>query len=305
MLLMMLTATGANAQYDPYFAHYYDMQTSFNPAAAGKDKKLNIAAAYAMTMAGFENAPKTFYASGDMPIAFLNGVNGVGVQLMSDQLGLFTHQRLAAQYDRQMKLLGGKLAIGLNMGILNEKFKGSEVDLREDSDPVFDTKTDIDGNALDLGFGLYYKRANWYVGLSALHITSPTVRMGEKNQYKIDAMFYLNGGADFQLRNPNWKIATSAIVRTEGKSYRGDITGRLIYTHEKRILYGGVTYSPTNSVTVLAGGVISGVMIGYSFEMYTNGISIRNGSHELFLGYQMDVNLGKKGKNFHQTTRTL
>ena len=46
-------------------------------------------------------------------------------------------------------------------------------------------------------------------------------------------------------------------------------------------------------------------MIAYSFEMYTNGISFRNGSHEIFIGYQMDMNLGKKGKNRHQTTRTL
>lgn len=305
MLLMMMSATSAYAQYDPYFSHYYDMQTSFNPAAAGKDKLLNIAAAYAMTMAGFENAPKTFYVSGDMPIAFLNGTNGVGVQLMNDQLGLFTHQRIAAQYDRHMRLLGGKLAIGVNMGLLNEKFKGSEVDVREESDPVFDTKTDIDGNAFDLGLGLYYKRANWYVGLSALHITSPTIRMGEKNQYHIGAVYYLTGGVDFQLRNPNWKILTSAIVRSEGKTYRGDITGRLMYAYDKKKFYGGVTYSPTNSVTILAGGMIHGVMVGYSFEMYTNGISVRNGSHELFLGYQMDVNLGKKGKNFHQTTRTL
>jgi hypothetical protein len=53
------------------------------------------------------------------------------------------------------------------------------------------------------------------------------------------------------------------------------------------------------------GGKFQGVLVGYSFEAYTNGISIKNGSHELFVGYQMDVDLGKKGKNRHQTVRTL
>ena len=50
---------------------------------------------------------------------------------------------------------------------------------------------------------------------------------------------------------------------------------------------------------------LDGAVIGYSFEMYTNGISIKNGSHELFVGYQTDIELGKRGKNRHQTTRTL
>ena len=129
--------------------------------------------------------------------------------------------------------------------------------------------------------------------------------LGETNELKIDGTYYLTGGMDFQLRNPLMKVATSAVVRTDGVAYRGDITGRLIYNYQGRMFYAGATYSPTNSVTALVGGQFQGVIIAYSFEIYTNGISFRNGSHEIFLGYQMDVNLSKKGKNRHQTTRTL
>ncbi len=300
----LTTATTAKAQYDPYFSHYFDTQTAFNPAAAGRQSKLNITATYAMTLAGFENAPKTIYLSGDMPFAALNNVHGVGLQLMSDQLGLFTHQRISAQYALHKRLGGGTIAAGVQIGMITEKFSGSDLDLDDSSDPAFST-SDLDGNTFDLGVGLYYSRANWYAGLAAQHLTSPTVLLGETNELTIEPTFYANGGMDIQLRNPLWKVAASAMIRTDGVAYRGDITGRLVYTYDGRQFYGGVGYSPTNSVTLLAAGQFKGVTIGYSFEMYTNGISVRNGSHELFLGYQMDVDLGKKGRNRHQTTRTL
>lgn len=301
---LALAAGGARAQYDPYFAHYFDMQPSFNPAAAGKESKLNITGTYAMTMAGFENAPQTVFLSGDMPFAALNQVHGVGLQLMNDKLGLFTHQRISLQYNLRKRLGNGWLAVGIQPGVITEKFDGASVDLAEDNDPAF-PKTDVNGNTFDLGVGVYYKGRNWYAGLSAQHLTMPTVELGETNELKIDGTYYATGGIDFQLRNPLLKIATSAIVRTDGTAYRGDITGRVMYNYQGRMFYAGATYSPTNSVTALIGGQFQGVIIAYSFEMYTNGISLRNGSHELFVGYQMDVDLGKKGKNRHQTTRTL
>lgn len=301
---LMLATMGARAQYDPYFSHYFDMQPSFNPAAAGKEAKLNITGTYAMSMAGFENSPQTMVFSGDMPFVALKNVHGVGLQLMSDKLGLFSHQRISLQYALRKKLGNGWLSVGVQPGIITEKFNGSSVDLIDETDPVF-SKSDIDGNTFDLAAGIYYAGKNWYAGISAQHLTSPTVLLGETNELKIDGTYYLTGGMDFQLRNPLMKVATSAVVRTDGVAYRGDITGRLIYNYQGRMFYAGATYSPTNSVTALVGGQFQGVIIAYSFEIYTNGISFRNGSHEIFLGYQMDVNLSKKGKNRHQTTRTL
>ena len=301
---LMLATMGARAQYDPYFSHYFDMQPSFNPAAAGKEAKLNITGTYAMSMAGFENSPQTMVFSGDMPFIALKNVHGVGLQLMSDKLGLFSHQRISLQYALRKKLGNGWLSVGVQPGIITEKFNGSSVDLIDETDPVF-SKSDIDGNTFDLAAGIYYAGKNWYAGISAQHLTSPTVLLGETNELKIDGTYYLTGGMDFQLRNPLMKVATSAVVRTDGVAYRGDITGRLIYNYQGRMFYAGATYSPTNSVTAMVEGQFQGVIIADSFEIYTNGISFRNGSHEIFLGYQMDVNLSKKGKNRHQTTRTL
>ena len=308
ILYLLLIPTQLKAQYDPYFAHYFDMQTTFNPAAAGKESKMNLFASYTMTMAGFENAPQTMVVSGDTPFAALGAIHGVGAQIMSDKIGLFTHQRITGLYALHKQLSknsrGSQLSIGIQPGILTEKFRGSEVELGEDNDDAI-PKSDVDGNAFDLGLGVFFQRANWYAGISAQHLTFPKIMLGEKNEIKVDATYYLTGGINFQLRNPFIKIAASTLVMTEGITYRADITGRVMYTFENKMLYAGLNYSPTRSVTLLVGGIINGFKIGYSFEGYTNELGLRNGSHELFLGYSMDVDLGKRGKNRHQTTRTL
>ena len=55
----------------------------------------------------------------------------------------------------------------------------------------------------------------------------------------------------------------------------------------------------------MIGGKIHGVTLGYSYEMYTSPQSLGNGSHELFIGYQTDMNMIKKGKNLHKSVRIL
>ena len=156
-----------------------------------------------------------------------------------------------------------------------------------------------------LGVGVYYMRGQWYVGVSAQHLNAPLVELGETNELQIDPTYYLTGGYNIKLRNPFLTIKPSALVRTDRVAWRADITGRLIYTNDKKMMYGGVGYSPTNSVTFMFGGMFHGVMLGYSYEFYTSAISPGNGSHELFIGYQMDLNLIKKGKNKHKSVRIL
>lgn len=304
MSILLLATSRAGAQYDVSFSHYWDLEPYFNPGAVGKQQKLNIAAAYAMSFAGFENNPRSMYVGADMPLYFLKNYHGVGLSLLNDQIGLFTHQRLAVQYAYKHRLFGGMISAGVQLGLLSEGFDGSKVDVEDSGDPALAT-SDVNGSAFDVGFGLYYSRGPWYVGVSAQHITSPLVALGETSELQIAPTFYLTGGYNIKLRNPFLTIHPSVLVRTDGVEWRGDVSGRLVYTNDKKVMYGGVSYSPTNSVTVLVGGSFHGVHIGYSYEVYTSGISIGNGSHELIIGYQMDVNLFKKGRNKHKSVRIL
>ena len=301
---LLALAFHARAQYDPSFSHYWSMEPAYNPASVGKEAKLNVAAAYNMTLAGFEHNPKTMFASADMPFYFLGAYHGAGVQLLNDEIGLFSHKKLALQYAYKHRLLGGTVSVGVQAGVLSEGFDGSGLDLEDANDPAF-SRSAVTGTGFDLSAGLYYRHRRWYVGVSALHLNAPTVDLGETNEISIGAAYYFTAGYNIQLRNPFLSMHTSVLGRSDGVGYRGDITALLKYTNDQKMMYAGLGYSPTNSVTVFLGGVVRGIRLGYSYEAYTSAINIGNGSHELFVGYQTDINLFKKGRNRHQSVRIL
>lgn len=303
-LWLVLGFSKASAQYDATFSHYFDLEPTFNPAAVGKQPKLNITGAYAMSMAGFENNPRTMVLAADMPFVFAGMNHGAGVQLMNDQIGVFKHQRIALQYAYKLKLGSATLGLGLQGALLLENIDGTRLDPADANDHALPTSEET-GNAVDLGVGLYYMARTWYVGLSAQHLNSPGVELGERHELHIAPTYYLTSGCNISLRNPFVKIKPSALVRTDGTGYRADISTRVEYTNEKRLLYAGVSYAPTISVTGMVGGRFHGIVLGYSYEMYTSAIKPGNGSHELFVGYEQELNFVKKGKNKHKSVRLL
>ena len=177
LLLFVLQFMQIRAQYDPSFAHYWAMEPSFNPATVGKQSKINATLAYNITFAGFEHNPKTMYAAADMPFYFIKSYHGVGLQLLNDEIGLFSHKRFSLQYAYRTKLFGGMLGIGLQLGMLSEQFDGSKVDIENSDDPAIPT-SEVTGSGMDIGFGLYYVRGPWYAGISMLHATSALGDLG-------------------------------------------------------------------------------------------------------------------------------
>ncbi|MCF0203287.1 MAG: PorP/SprF family type IX secretion system membrane protein [Bacteroidaceae bacterium] len=301
---LVVLCGNVKAQYDVSFSHYFDMEPSFNPAAVGKDAKLNIVAAYALDFAGYEHNPQTLYAGADMALQFFGKRHGVGVLFINDAIGLFSHKRISVQYSLKIGLFGGTLGIGVQPGLLNEKFKGSEADPETPVDPIF-SGGDMSGNAFDLGVGVHYQHNQWYAAISVQHLTAPTILLGDKTELNVPASFYFNAGYNIKLRNPFITIVPSVLVRTDWSDHREDITCRVIYTNDKKMFYGGIGYSINRSATVYLGALIKGFNVGYSYEIYTSSIKPGNGSHELMIGYQMDVNLSKKGRNLHKSVRLL
>lgn len=305
LLLLTLTALGGRAQQDPSFSHYWAMEPSFNPATVGKESMLNVVGAYAIQMAGFEHNPNTMYAAADMPLYAIRNHHGVGVQFMNDAIGLFSHKRFGAQYAFHRALWGGRLSAGVGVSMLSENFDGSKLELIDTSDPAFST-TEVTGTAFDLNVGLYYRHQDqWYAGVSVMHMNSPQVELGERNEYDIASTYYFTGGYNIRLRIPFLRVRTSLLAFTDGVGWRADMTARLCYNHENRLLEAGLSYSPTNSVTLLLGGTVHGIRLSYSYELYTQGIGLKNGSHELFISYQTEIDLGKKGRNLHKSVRLL
>ncbi len=311
VVVAIAMACGARAQYDAAFTNYWTLQSYFNPAASGLGERIDINAAYSMQLVGFENAPATLLATADAPLFFIGPRHGVGVGFINDNIGLFSNKKLYAQYAYHLPLgdkgSKGKLSIGARVGLLNETFDGTELDVEDSGDPAFAT-TEVDGTSIDIDAGLRYTyKKVWYVGISSMHLTAPTIRLGDSNssnQTDVNRLYYITGGYTLRFKRPEYALYTSCIGRTDLQAWRADVTARLAYDGERLHMYGGLSYSPTISVALLLGTTFSGFRVGYSYEMYT-GVGVWSGTHELVVGYELDLDLFKKGRNRHQSVRIL
>ena len=304
-VLFLTLVTVARAQWDVQFSDYTALKSYYNPAVSGTDGLLNVSGAYSMQMVGYDDAPATMYVSADMPIYFLSPRHGAGLSLLNDKIGIFSTTKMALQYAYNIKVgRRGRLAIGFQGGLISEKIDPHGLELEDNSDPAFPT-TEQDGNTVDLGTGLYYYHPKAWLGVSAQHLTAPVIEVGETNEVEISRMFYLMGGCNIKIKNSLLSVQPSFLVQSDLDSWREDVQCKVAYDYDGKKFYGGVGFSPNTSVTFLVGGVFHGVCLGYNYQMYTSGIGMINGSHELVIGYQTDLDLFKKGRNKHKSVRWL
>ena len=302
--LVLAVVSTVRAQQDPAFLHYWQLEPQFNPAAVGRLPQLSINAAYQSHAAGFEDGGSTMYAGADMAFQIGKTNHGVGASFQRDEFGLFAHQRFSVLYAYHFRLFGGTLSVGASLDMLNEKVDGASADLGDANDPAFPT-SEVSGSKFDFSAGLYYARGPLYAGIAAQHLTAPTVLLGETNEIKVKSLYNFTAGYNIRTRTPLFTIVPSTLLRYDGTAFRADITARLLYVKDKKRLYGGVNYSPLHSVAVFVGGMFHGVDISYSYEASTEGIGLTSGYHEVTIGYRLDLNLGKKGKNLHKSVRYL
>ena len=304
IVCVLLPALMARAQFDTHFTHYWALQGYYNPAVAGLSGRLNIYGTYAMQMTGFTNAPATMLVGADMVLPTQKKNQAVSANLYNESIGLFSNQRLFLGYAYRFNLWGGRMAVGVNAGSLEQKFDGSKVETEVPNDAAFPS-SEVDGMGFDLTAGLHYEHRLFYAGLSVMHLTAPTIELGESHEIKIDRTYYFSGGGNIQLKNPLLSVQPSLQVMTDLTAWRADVTVRGTYTYDEKRYYAGFTYSPMVSVAILLGGEINSVSFGYAYEIFTSGVGLIHGSHDLYVGYVMDLDLFKKGRNKHKSIRIL
>lgn len=105
-------------------------------------------------------APQTYFVTGDMPFKFLKQNHGVGLVVTSETEGLYSHLILGAQYAFKIKLWKGVLSLGIQLGMLDERFDGTQVsiptsDYHQATDDGIPT-TELQGMSFDMSFGAWY-----------------------------------------------------------------------------------------------------------------------------------------------------
>lgn len=305
LVLWCAFLVAAKAQMDVQFSDFTSVKSFYNPAVSGTDGKLHVTGAYSLQMLGYDDAPATMYVGADLPVYFLGPNHGAGASLMSDEFGIFKTSKISLQYSYSTKLgKKGRIAVGVLGGLLTETIDPSGMELEDNSDPAFPS-SQLDGNAFDMGAGIYYLHPKLWLGLSAQHLLASTVEIGETNEMEMSRTYYLMGGCNIKIKNSLLSLQPSFLVQTDLDRWREDVQCKMTYEYDGKKFFGGLGYSPNVSTTVMIGGEFHGISLGYNYQMYTSGIGMINGSHELVFSYLVDLDLFKKGRNLHKSVRWL
>ncbi|MDD6889102.1 MAG: type IX secretion system membrane protein PorP/SprF [Bacteroidales bacterium] len=307
----------AYAQSDAQFSQYYQVKNYYNPAAIGTSDLLNIRGGARLQWVGIDNAPKSFAATAEMPIKLFNKRIGVGLLMQQESMGLYNNLTLGLQGGYKLKLFKGELTIGVQLGFINEGFKGTEVilpdgdDYHQNNDEAI-PMNDLNGNAFDIGAGVFYTRGIFWGGISMTHLTQPVISLNsdsgdntmEKNyEFQVGRTLYFMAGCNIPIKNTLFEVMPSMLVKSDFTFTTGEITARLRYN---KFLSAGIGYRYDDAVTISLGAEIKGFYIGYAYDYATSAIAkASSGSHEIFAGYALKLDFSEKNKNKHKSIRIL
>ena len=310
LLVSLLAAVVASAQFDPQMGQYMYMPTAYNPAAVGEGDLMKVAGMHRMQYVDITNAPMSTWFTFGSPFVIGKTRHGAGVRFLNDRYGLFTNQAFYAQYAYRQKLGKGYLSVGVELGFVNVGFRGDSVNLKEMDDEYHQSDDDAiptgskSGMKFDMGVGLYYCTPTWWVGASYSHLTQPTVEWDDYSEVKLVGTMYVTGGYRFRLKNyRDWVLTPSAMVMSDFVSW--DVNLTLMCDYKERYRW-GLGYRIDGSVNILLGiDIITGLQLGYSCELPTNKLLLESyGSHEIYLAYGFDI-LKPKRTNKYKSIRYL
>lgn len=317
IIVVFVIPQDLKAQVDAQFSQYFEVPAYYNAGAIGMSDYIRIRGGSRLQWVGIPKAPKTFLAAADMPLKLFGKRFGVGLVMQQESMGLYKNMSLGAQMGYKIKLLGGTLSLGLQLGFIDEGFKGTDVflpdddDYHEGNDDAIPT-TDIHGTAFDLGLGAFYSHKYFWAGASVTHLTSPTITMNaesgeggeEKNyEFQVGRILYFMAGSNIPLKNTLFEIMPSVMVKSDLTFTTAEITGRVRYN---KFLSAGLGYRYNDAVTIMVGAEYKNFFLGYSYDYHTSEISkASSGSHEIFAGYSLKLDLSEKNKNKHKSIRIM
>jgi type IX secretion system PorP/SprF family membrane protein len=302
LYLVIIVKLAAFSQQDPQFTNNMFYKLGVNPGYAGSEGTISGIILNRYQWDGYRGAPKTLVFSADAAINAFGSPGGVGLNIISDELGFEKNTQINANYAYSTTLGIGKLGIGVSLGVLNKSFNG-EWEVPEDnlgiytqpnSDPAI-PQGDVSQMALDAGLGLYLSSNQYSLGVSVTHLNQASIKFSDLASTYLVRHYYLMGGYNIKLSDPLFELRPSFLFKSDLAFWQLDLNANIVFN--KRF-WGGITYRVQDAIALLMGMEMeNGLRFGYSFDIVTSAISKYGyGSHEIFVSYSLDLERNRTQK---------
>ncbi len=293
-LILLLLAGQLFSQREPQYTQYMYNIGSFNPAYVGTVAKFDLSGLYRAQWIDIPGAPRNIRFGANIP--FKNERNGMGVNVVSDEIGPTTNTFVDVAYSYQVNLSEfTKLSFGIDAGgsFLNVDF--SKGTFENPGEPILD-RNNISEFYPTVGAGLFMYQDHWYLGASVPNFLTDGLydeAVAEVVEDKLQFTFI--GGYVFDV-SENLKFKPAFLVNyIQGAPATVNLSTNFLI---KDVFTLGAAYRVDNSVSGLAGFQISSTtFIGYSYDYNTNGLGeFNSGSHEVILKFYLGQGGGSKSE---------
>lgn len=289
-LVVTLTLQGFSQQA-PQYSLYMFNPMRVNPAYAGSREALSAVLVHRSQWVGLKGAPTTQAFSINRP--FRNKKMGLGLQVANDKIGPKNIINASLVYAYRIKVGAGKLAFGLSGGILSYNYDWDKIEYKTPSDQLPNNATES-YLLPSFDFGIYYNTQTFYAGIAMDYLNRPEFKFLE-----VDSLFsqghvfshtIVTLGKAFVL-NDNLVLKTSILFRAaETDDASLNINGSLLI--KQKILFGFAITNRSTLTAIFELKLSKNLKLGYAYD-YTAGELLGNfggaGSHEVFLGYDMEI----------------
>jgi len=302
LYLLIIVKLAAFSQQDPQFTNNMFYKLGVNPGFAGAEGTISGIILNRYQWDGFEGAPKTLIFSADAAINAFGSPGGIGLNVVSDELGFEKNTQINANYAYSKTLGIGKLGIGLSLGLYNKSING-EWKVPEDnlgiytqpsSDPAI-PQGEVSQMALDAGLGLYLSSNQYFIGASVTHINQASIKFSDLASTFLVRHYYFMGGYNIKLSDPLFELRPSFLFKSDLASWQLDLNTNIVFNER---FWGGITYRVQDAIALLMGMEMeNGLRFGYSFDVVTSALSRYGyGSHEIFVSYSLDLERNRNQK---------
>ena len=243
---------------------------------------------------------------------------GLGAVLNQESIGLFRTLALGVAGSYAFKFWGGNLYAGMSFGFFDRSFRGSEVyipdgdDYHEGNDEGI-PRTDLRGTAFDLGIGVWYERRNFRAGLSMTHANNPTLTFSTEQssgstaeqifEFHSGRTLYFMAESNIAIKNTLFEIIPSLLAATDFTFHSGVASCGLRYNN---FLTAGLGYRYKDAWVLSIGATYRDFFLGYSYDYPASAIAkASGGSHEVWAGYRLKINLAEVNRHRHKNIRIM
>ena len=238
-ILYILVNLAANAQKDPLFSNYMFTRSIANPGFVGAEKTIDAVFSNRTMFAGFgDGKPVTSVFGVNAPVDLFGARSGVGILVMSDEIGFYSNVNVDASFAYHHTLQNGTLGGGLTIGFKNYALETGSWYIPSDGeyfgtvegDDLIPNTGEFNEIIFGLGAGVYYETPEYYLGLSVSNINQGNVIYTKPDETETiidyyNAHFYLTGAYNIELPDPLFDLRPSILLRNDLAAFSMDLIG--------------------------------------------------------------------------------